>query len=98
MTHCLIPPTLLCGHAANSLPPSRWLLVAGAPVIHRVLTRLFADTAAAGDGRNDVSMLTWAGLGVAVEGSEPEVIAAAGRTIPGPGHGGIDQLATMLLK
>ena len=57
------------------------------------------QTAAAGDGRNDVSMLAWAGLGVAVEGAPPEVVAAAhGRTIPPPGHGGIDRLAEMLLN
>jgi HAD superfamily hydrolase (TIGR01484 family) len=52
---------------------------------------------AVGDGRNDESMLAWAGLGVAVEGSAPEVIAAADRTIPGPGHGGIKQLADVLI-
>ena len=51
---------------------------------------------AVGDGRNDVSMIAWAGLGVAVQGSPPEVIAAADRTIPGPGHGGIKQLADVL--
>jgi Cof subfamily protein (haloacid dehalogenase superfamily) len=57
------------------------------------------QTAAAGDGRNDASMLEWASLGVAVQGSAPEVIAAAGnRTIAGPGHGGIEQLADLLLK
>ncbi len=56
------------------------------------------QTVAVGDGRNDVSMISWAGLGVAVQGSEPEVIAAAGRTIPGPGHGGIQQLADLLIK
>jgi Cof subfamily protein (haloacid dehalogenase superfamily) len=57
------------------------------------------QTAAAGDGRNDASMLAWAGLGVAVEGSPPEVIQAARhQTIPPPGHGGIDQLANLLLK
>jgi HAD superfamily hydrolase (TIGR01484 family) len=57
------------------------------------------QAAAAGDGRNDASMLAWAGLGVAVEGSPPEVIEAArGTTIAGPGRGGITQLATMLLK
>jgi Cof subfamily protein (haloacid dehalogenase superfamily) len=54
------------------------------------------QTVAVGDGRNDVSMISWAGLGIAVEGSEPEVIAAADRTIPGPGHGGIQQLADLL--
>ena len=57
-----------------------------------------SETVAVGDGRNDVSMISWAGLGVAVEGSEPEVIAAADRTIPGPGHGGIQQLADVLIK
>jgi Cof subfamily protein (haloacid dehalogenase superfamily) len=57
-----------------------------------------AEVAAAGDGRNDASMLAWAGLGVAIEGSPPEVQAAADRTIPGPGKGGIKQLADMLVR
>ncbi|HXC75707.1 MAG TPA: Cof-type HAD-IIB family hydrolase [Candidatus Acidoferrum sp.] len=56
------------------------------------------QTVAVGDGRNDVTMIAWAGLGVAVEGAEPEVIAAADRTVPGPGHGGIQQLADLLIK
>jgi Cof subfamily protein (haloacid dehalogenase superfamily) len=55
------------------------------------------QSVAVGDGRNDASMLAWAGLGVAVQGSAPEVIAAADRTIPGPGHGGIKQLADVLI-
>ena len=57
-----------------------------------------SEVAAVGDGRNDASMIAWAGLGIAVEGSPPEVIAAADRTIPGPGHGGIQQLADTLLS
>ena len=57
-----------------------------------------SESVAAGDGRNDVSMIAWTGLGIAVEGSEPEVIAAADRTIPGPGHGGIQQVADLLIK
>ena len=52
---------------------------------------------AVGDGRNDASMIAWAGLGVAIEGSPPEVQAAADRTIPGPGRGGIKQLADLLV-
>ena len=56
------------------------------------------ETVAVGDGRNDASMIAWAGLGVAVEGSPPEVQAAAARTIPGPGHGGIKQLADLLVR
>src|SRR5213078_2379142 len=55
------------------------------------------EVVAVGDGRNDASMIEWAGLGIAVEGSPPEVVAAADRTIPGPGHGGIQQLAEALL-
>ena len=56
------------------------------------------EVVAVGDGRNDASMIEWAGLGFAVEGSPPEVVAAADRTIPGPGHGGIEQLAAALLS
>ena len=56
------------------------------------------ESAAVGDGRNDASMIAWAGLGVAVEGSPSEVIAAADRTIKGPGHGGIRELAEMLIS
>jgi len=56
------------------------------------------EAAAVGDGRNDASMIAWAGFGVAVDTSPPEVIAAADRTIPGPGHGGIEQLAEALLR
>ena len=56
------------------------------------------EVVAVGDGRNDASMIAWAGLGVAVEGSPSEVLAAADRTIPGPGHGGIPILADLFLK
>jgi Cof subfamily protein (haloacid dehalogenase superfamily) len=52
---------------------------------------------AVGDGRNDASMLAWAGLGVAVEGAAPEVLEAADRTIPRPGSGGIAMLVRELL-
>ncbi|GAC1639641.1 MAG: Cof-type HAD-IIB family hydrolase [Candidatus Dormibacteraceae bacterium] len=55
------------------------------------------QSVAVGDGRNDASMIAWAGLGVAIQGSEPEVIAAADRTIHGPGRGGIKQLADVLI-
>jgi HAD superfamily hydrolase (TIGR01484 family) len=57
-----------------------------------------SETVAVGDGRNDASMIAWAGLGIAVEGSPPEVVAAADRIIPGPGRGGIQQLADALLS
>lgn len=57
-----------------------------------------SEVVAVGDGRNDASMIAWAGLGVAVDGSPSEVVAAADRTIPGPGHGGIPALAATLLS
>ena len=55
-------------------------------------------TVAVGDGRNDASMIAWAGLGVAIQGAPDEVQHAADRTIPGPGHGGIKQLADLLVE
>ena len=57
-----------------------------------------SEVVAVGDGRNDASMIAWAGLGVAVEGSPQEVLDAADRTIPRPGHRGIVELANMLLN
>lgn len=56
------------------------------------------ESVAVGDGRNDVSMIEWAGLGIAVEGAAPEVLAAAARTIPRPGRGGIKQLVDLLVR
>lgn len=55
-------------------------------------------TVAVGDGRNDQPMIEWAGLGYAVDGSPPEVIAAAGgRTIGRPGAAGIAHLVEELI-
>ena len=47
------------------------------------------DVVAFGDGLNDVEMLRFAGIGVAIEGSHPEVLAAADTTAAGPGQGGL---------
>ena len=56
------------------------------------------ETVAVGDGRNDQPMIEWAGLGYAVEGAPPEVVAAAaGRTIGKPGSGGIAWMVEQLL-
>jgi len=56
------------------------------------------EAVAVGDGRNDQPMIEWAGLGYAVEGAPPEVVAAAGgRTIGRPGSGGIAGLVDQLL-
>jgi Cof subfamily protein (haloacid dehalogenase superfamily) len=43
---------------------------------------LQAETIAVGDSDNDISMIRWAGLGVAMGNAAPEVIAAADRVAP----------------
>jgi Cof subfamily protein (haloacid dehalogenase superfamily) len=57
-----------------------------------------ADAVAVGDGRNDLPMIEWAGLGVAIEGAPPEVLSAADRVIRRPGSGGIAELVRQLLQ
>lgn len=47
------------------------------------------NSIAFGDGENDREMIAYAGLGVAIEGSSPELLAIADRTAPPPAHNGI---------
>ncbi len=47
------------------------------------------DVIGIGDGPNDVEMLEYAGVGVAIEGSDPRVLAVADRTAAGPEHEGL---------
>ncbi|WP_423181275.1 HAD family hydrolase [Arthrobacter sp. NyZ413] len=42
------------------------------------------NTVAIGDGANDLEMIALAGVGIAIEGSLPELVAIADRTTPGP--------------
>lgn len=44
---------------------------------------------AVGDGLNDVEMLEYAAVAVAIEGSDPRVLAVADRVVPGPHHEGL---------
>ncbi len=44
---------------------------------------------AAGDGLNDLEMLEYAGVGVAIAGSDPRVLAAADVVAPGPHEEGL---------
>ena len=48
-----------------------------------------AVAAAAGDMPNDVPMLTWAGVGLAVEGAHAAVLEAADAVLPGPDADGV---------
>ncbi|MHA7306501.1 HAD-IIB family hydrolase [Arthrobacter sp. TMN-49] len=47
------------------------------------------DTIAFGDGQNDLEMIAYAGIGVAIEGSSPQLLALADRTAPPPNREGI---------
>lgn len=90
-------------HATTSMPSYLEVTSAGADK-GRALAYLVegmglhaSDVVAVGDGRNDISMLTWAGTGVAVATAGADVLAAADRVVPGPGEGGIKQLADSLI-
>lgn len=49
----------------------------------------WSDAVAFGDGLNDVEMLEQAGIGVAIEGADPRVLAVADRTAAGPAEEGL---------
>jgi Cof subfamily protein (haloacid dehalogenase superfamily) len=63
-----------------------------ASVVHVPLPQIVA----VGDAMNDLSMLQTAGLGVAVEGSPPALLAAAGETCPRPEQEGVRVLIERL--
>ena len=48
-----------------------------------------ADVVGIGDGLNDLEMLEYAGIGVAIEGSDARLLAVADRTAAGPGDEGL---------
>ncbi|MFJ5695460.1 HAD-IIB family hydrolase [Arthrobacter sp. NPDC093125] len=47
------------------------------------------DTIAIGDGQNDLEMIAYAGVGIAIEGSSPELLALADRTAAPPHREGL---------
>jgi hydroxymethylpyrimidine pyrophosphatase-like HAD family hydrolase len=47
------------------------------------------NTIAVGDGANDLEMIAFAGVGVAIEGSPPDVLAVADRTAEPPQQEGL---------
>ena len=55
------------------------------------------ETIAFGNGYNDVQMIQWAHLGVAVEGAVPDVIEVADSTVPPLEEDGVAQLLEDLL-
>jgi Cof subfamily protein (haloacid dehalogenase superfamily) len=69
---------------------------AAMPVLARALGVPLDRVVAVGDADNDITMLKAAGLGVAVEGSPPEVLAAAGWVCLRPEHEGVRVLIERL--
>jgi Cof subfamily protein (haloacid dehalogenase superfamily) len=59
------------------------------PVLAEAAGVPISETVAVGDAHNDLAMIKAAGLGVAVETSPPDVIAAAAWTCPPPEHEGL---------
>jgi hydroxymethylpyrimidine pyrophosphatase-like HAD family hydrolase len=60
--------------------------------IQAVIEHLGVDrehVVAVGDGLNDVEMLEFAGVAVAIAGSDPRVLAVADRVVPGPHENGL---------
>ena len=55
------------------------------------------ETAAAGDMPNDLPMLEWARVGLAVEGAHPRVLEAADAVLPGPGDDGVARFVDAVL-
>ncbi|MDN4478387.1 HAD hydrolase family protein [Demequina sp. SYSU T00039] len=64
----------------------------GVDAVRRHLGLDRAAIVAVGDGPNDVEMLEYAALGIAIEDGHPRAIAAADRTTPSPTRGGIATL------
>lgn len=59
---------------------------------------LVADQVAAiGDMPNDVPMITWAGVGLAVRGAHPRVLASADAELPGPDEDGVARFVDAVL-
>lgn len=64
----------------------------GAKIAAERLGAAQADIIAVGDGHNDLELLAYAGLAVAIQGSPDAVLALADRTAPGPTEDGLVQL------
>ncbi|MFT3877862.1 MAG: HAD family hydrolase [Propioniciclava sp.] len=63
----------------------------GIAIVEKHLGLDRADIIGIGDGMNDLEMIDYAGIGVAVEGAPDDVLAVAQYVIPGPSSNGIAQ-------
>ena len=77
------------GESAGELFPAGVNKAIGIELVTADLGVRREDVIAFGDGLNDLEMLAHAGLGVAIEGADPRVLAVASRTAAGPHENGL---------
>ncbi|MDP5225765.1 MULTISPECIES: HAD hydrolase family protein [Arthrobacter] len=86
----LVPSSLSAlGDTAGEIYVSGIHKAVGIRVVQDYLGLLREDIIAIGDSANDLEMLRYAGIGVAVDGATPDVLAAADRTTGGPAEHGV---------
>lgn len=86
----LIPSSLSAlGESAGEIFIAGVHKAVGIKVIEAHLGLDRADIVAIGDSANDIEMLAYAGVGIAVEGGHPDVLAVADRLTPGPAGNGV---------
>jgi hypothetical protein len=86
----LIPSSLSAlGDRAGEIFMAGTHKAVGIQVVEARLGLHRADIVAIGDSANDIEMLEYAGVGIAVEGGHPGVLAVADRTTAGPAGAGV---------
>ncbi|PNI06978.1 haloacid dehalogenase [Arthrobacter sp. AFG7.2] len=86
----LIPSSLSAlGDRAGEIYMAGTHKAVGIQVVEAHLGLHRADIVAIGDSANDIEMLEYAGIGIAVEGGHPAVLAVADRFTPGPAGLGV---------
>lgn len=86
----LIPSSLSAlGDRAGEIYMAGTHKAVGIQVVEAHLGLDRADIVAIGDSANDIEMLEYAGIGIAVEGGHPAVLAVADRFTPGPAGLGV---------
>lgn len=77
------------GHHAGELYMSGISKADGVAAVMAHLGIAREQTIAVGDGANDLEMIAFVGVGIAIEGSLPELVAIADRTAAGPREEGL---------
>ena len=84
------------GEASGELQLTAVHKAVGMGVVVEYFGATVDDVIAAGDGRNDQEMLEYAGLAIAIEGSNPDLLAVADHVTPGPQQDGLTTIFTQL--